>query len=181
MKALRYLLYVLACQLYCLRLALYLVHSALVFLAKPGARLVVVIVALIVIYLARDLIDALIGPTIEAFWEGAARPILGPELYGLLAPLKIEVSAALALLLLALALGLLSSMLRPIVGSFAAPRQPLPPQPPMIVPDTQVRTVTARIAVPKRDRSRFHGDLHQLLGRVPDHVRQVVETSRAAD
>ena len=175
MTALRYLVYVLACQFYCLRLAVYLIHSALVFLTKPGARLVVPLALLGLVYVLRGFIEAQADPAIDAFWQGAVRPLIGADLYGLLSPFAIEISALAVLLLFALAFALLSSMLRPLVGTFAAPRQPLPPLPPLLVPDTQVRTVKARIAVPERSRSGFHGDLDALLDRVPDHVREVVE------
>jgi hypothetical protein len=172
----RYLLYVLACQFYCLRLAAYGIHSLLVFAAKPGARLVVPIVLLGVIYFARGPIDALAGPTINAFWQGALGPLLGPDLFQLLAPFKIEASALIVLLLFAIAFALISSMLRPIVGTFSAPRKPLPPQPPMIAPDTEVKRVKAVLAIPKRARNRFDGDLGALLARVPDHVRHVTRS-----
>jgi hypothetical protein len=146
----RYIGYVLACQLYTLRLGLYWLHSALVFLSKPGARILVPVVLFAVVYLLRTPLDAAISNDIDTLWESLVRPIFGSDLANLTRPLNIELTAVTLLLLLGLVMLLLASMLQPVVGALNAPRKPLPPLPPMVVPNTEVKAVPAtRLLTPQ--------------------------------
>ena len=174
MMLLRQIGYILACQFYCLRLVLYGIHSLLVFLTKPGARLVIPLALIGLVYAARDPLKAHFDQPIGDFWSGAMWVFLGSDLYRLLEPFRIELTALAGLLGFALVFALLSSMMRPVIGTFAAPKQPLPPLPPLSVPDTRLRTVKATLVIPKRGRNRFRGELSSLIRRLPDHLQAVV-------
>lgn len=174
MIVLRYLGYVIACQFFCLRLAFYYIHSFFVFLAKPGARLVLPLIVIGIVFLVRIPIRKRYGETIDVFWNGTMRAILGPNITDTLQTIAPEVTIVGGIVIFAILFFILSSILAPIVGTFSAPSQPLPPLPPLIIPDTQVKTVRASVAVAARGRSAHKGDLGSLIERVPENVRRIV-------
>jgi hypothetical protein len=141
MTLLRYLHYMLACQLYTLRLVLYWGHSGLVFLSKPGARIIVPVALFGFVYALQAPLEAAVGAKIDTLWQSLVQPVFGTDLARLTQPLNIEITAVALLLLLALVMMLLASMLQPVIGALWAPRMPLPPLPPLLVPDTEVKAV----------------------------------------
>lgn len=88
MIILRFLGYILACQFYVFRLAFYLIHSVLVFFTKPGARLVIPLAVVALIFWARGPIEMVAGTTIDAIWNGAVRVFVPSDLYAVLSDRK---------------------------------------------------------------------------------------------
>lgn len=170
-----YLKYILACQWYTVRLVFYVVHSFLVFLSKPGARLIVPGVVIGALYLTRDNLDALIGRNVDNLWSSVVAPIIGPGAAGLTTPFNIEIMAIVALILGFLAFGMLASILQPVMGSIWAPQRPLPPLPPLIAPNTEVPAVrVTRLLRPRRQPPLTQG-LDALSAHLPDELQDVLK------
>lgn len=172
--ALRWIGYVLACQLYTLRLGLFYLHSALVFLSKPGARVVVPVVLFGLVYLLRGPLDAAFGGEVETLWASLVTPIFGSDLARLTRPIDIELTAVALLLLLALVMLLLASMLQPVVGALWAPRLPLPPLPPMVVPDTEVKAVPVTRQLSPQAYAPLPDGLASLSQGLPDELQALL-------
>lgn len=176
MMVTRYIGYVLACQIYTLRLLLFWGHSFLVFLSKPGARIIVPMALFGLVYALRAPLDAAVGGQIDTLWQSVVTPILGTDLAGLTRPLNIEITAVALLLLLALVMMLLASMLQPVIGALWAPRMPLPPLPPMMVPQTEVRAVpVTRLLSPQRYAPLPDG-LSSLSQGLPEELQTLLTT-----
>jgi hypothetical protein len=175
----RYLKYILACQWYTVRLVFYVVHSFLIFLSKPGARLIVPGVVIGALYLTRDNLDALIGRNVDNMWSSVIEPIIGPGAAGLTTPFNIEITAIIALILGFLAFGMLASILQPVMGSIWAPQRPLPPLPPLIAPNTDVPAVrVTRLLRPRRQPPLTEG-LGALTAQLPDDLKDVLKPKPA--
>ena len=170
----KYLKYVLECQWFTVRYAIYLVHSFLVFLAKPGARYIVPIVVIGSVYYGRDYLRTLFGSEVDSLWQDVVPTFIGRNLTNSMFAYRIEVSAVVILIGFVLVFLLFASMLRPIIGAFWAPERPLPPAPPMHVPDTSVKTVDVHRLVQKYRHKRLPDGLETLTQGLPAHLQRVM-------
>jgi len=171
----RFLLYVIACQIYTIRLFIYWFHSFLVFLSKPGARLIVPILILAAIYLLRQPLRTAIGPEVDAIWKDVVPAFIGVDLATVLASVRLEISALALLAVFFIFFLLFASMLRPIMGALWAPQEPLPPQLAMRVPDTSVPRVAVERLIGRRRYRRLDAGLATLSARLPDHLKAVLQ------
>lgn len=172
---LKYLQYVLECQWFTVRYAIYLVHSFLVFLAKPGARYIVPIVVIGSVYYGRDYLRSLFGSEVDSLWQDVVPTFIGRNLTSSLFAYRIEISAIVVLICFVLVFLLFASMLRPVIGAFLAPKRPLPPDPPFHVPDTKVYTVDVKRLLTKKRYKRLSNGLDTLSQGLPVHLQQVMQ------
>ena len=104
-----------------LRLVSFWIHSALVFVSKPGSRLLVFVPISVSMFLARDLLHPPFEPYIE--WLSSK---VGYDLLSI--PYFLDVLLHAGLFPFWLAYGLIAAFLRPLIGALPTPSFPLPPR-----------------------------------------------------
>ena len=155
-----YLVYLIKMLFYPLRLILFTVHRFLVFLSKPGARIILPVLMLSVGFLLRSRIDALAGGLItDAFWDYRDS---SPEVFDY----RIEITFGLCFFAAYVALLIAAKVTTPVVGAVPAPRAPLFPRPPLIVREHKIDTVRTSVAI-SGGKSRFKGQLERLDRHLP--------------
>ena len=171
----RYLRYVLACQWYSITLLLFWVHSFLVFLTKPGARLIIPILLFGLVYLLRSPIEAGIGHEVDAVWVGVLPAFVGSDIAQMLAFARIEISILVMLAVFMVFFLLFASILRPIMGAVWAPQQPLPPMLPLTLPDTTVHAEPVKRLLKRRHYRKLKHGLETLSVELPEHLQAVLQ------
>lgn len=150
-----------------IRLVIYWWHSVLVFLSKPGAKLVIPMFLVGIGLLLRTYIDPIFGELITSM----ASPLYGTAAFDY----RVELAFSVVFIVIYFALMILAKMLSPVVGTFPAPKRPLTPMKPLKVKEHTVETVTATVALKNPVRGYFNGKLVRLVKRLPLDIQAVLE------
>ena len=149
------------------RLILYWIHSVMVFISKPGAKIVVPVILIVVGLALRTFIDPLLGNVITQ----AASPFIGSALFDL----RIEIAFALLFVALYLLMWAAGGVLSPVAGTFPAPKRPMPPLRPLQMPMHKIKTVKASLVIKKPVSGYFNGNLDRLVKRLPPDIRPLLD------
>lgn len=179
MMLLRLVAYLIALVTYPFRYAFYVLHAFLYFLTKPGAAIILPMVAVAVGYTLYANGNALlddIAVAVVAFFRG----LFGGEVSETIHAWRGEITAVLAFLVVQWIVGLLGAMLRPFVHALPAPRRPFTPLAPLTIPKHVIRTEPASVVVKPPGRSRYRGNLVDLQARLPGDIQAVLNARPAA-
>lgn len=156
------------------RFAFYSIHGFLIFLSKPGARILVPAGAALVIWYAWEPLSRAIDPPVRAFLP-LVRPMFGTELYFELYPHRVELAIALGFATFIVLVIIVSEALRPILGALPAPRRPLLPNPPFKPPRRHIPRVPVRVAVRPLPKGGIDGNWKAVARRMPPEIKALLE------
>ena len=148
------------------RLALYWVHSAILFITKPGSRFLVFMPLSLGLFLARGLTH----PPLEPLVASLSQPI-GFDLLSI--PFFIDIVLHLVLVPFWFAYGFLGAALRPLVGALPTPSFPLPPRTAPTAPNEQLNTLRASICV-KRAGKPAEGAMEAAYAALPEELKALL-------
>lgn len=159
---------------YLLRLALYFTYGFLVFLSKPGARVLFPLIVGALVYWQRDWLTAqtALAPYFELLaWHFPLDAVLGP--------VPLDYYLYLAVFILTMCVWIGSSLLRPVLGSLPPMRRPLPPLRKLKARHRPTYPVHAQVIVPKLGRTWWGGQEHHLTRRLPPRLQKLLEAPQS--
>ena len=159
-------------SLFSVRLALYWVHSAILFITKPGSRFLVFMPLSLGLFLARGLTHPPLEPLAATLSQS-----IGFDLLSI--PFFIDIVLHLALVPFWFAYGFLGAALRPIVGALPTPSFPLPPRTAPTAPNEQLKALRATICV-KRAGKPEEDAMEAAYAALPEELRVLIAAEPSA-
>jgi len=179
MTMLRLIAYLIGLLTYPLRFALYLLHSCVYFLTKPGAAIILPLIVVAIGYtLYRNGNTLLDGSAVVvvAFFRGLFAGEIGETIHAW----RGEITAIAAYLVVKWIVAAIGGMIQPLVHALPAPRRPFLPLTPLTIPQHVIRTEPASVVVRLPGRSHYRGNLADLQARLPSEIQAVLNARPAA-